>query len=161
AGLILEHGTWRDVFFINVPVGLLVGLALIPQARRAGKRASRRIDFRGALLYPRAPSPFLAPLTLPGHDPRLWRTPPLRALVAAALVPPGGFILRERRAAEPILEPSLLARHPFAEINLYNFLVGAAGIAFFSFIPYFAVVRYGMGTLESAAVLTPRSIAMI
>src|SRR5581483_5593956 len=61
----------------------------------------------------------------------------------------------------PVLELALLARHPFAAINAYNFLLGAAGIAFFSFIPYFAVVRFGMGTLESAAVLTPRSLAMV
>jgi EmrB/QacA subfamily drug resistance transporter len=161
AGLILEHGTWRNVFWINVPVGLLIGLALIPRALRTEKRASRKIDFGGAFLYAGALSAFLATLTLLGQDPGLWRTPAFWALLAVALALFAGFFFRERRAAEPILEPSLLARRPFAEINLYNLLVGAAGIAFFSFIPYFAVVRYGLGTLESAAVLTPRSIAMI
>jgi MFS family permease len=59
-----------------------------------------------------------------------------------------------------VLDPRLVLRPPFLAVNAYNFIFGAAVFGFFTFIPYFAVVQYGMSTVESGAILTPRSIAM-
>ena len=51
----------------------------------------------------------------------------------------------------------LLARSPFLAANAYNFLFGAVTMGFYSFIPYYAVVKYGLTPFQSAAVLTPRA----
>ncbi len=50
---------------------------------------------------------------------------------------------------------------PFLSANLYNFIFGAVVFGFFSFIPYYATVAYGMTAVESGLVLTPRSLAMV
>ena len=54
-----------------------------------------------------------------------------------------------------------MTRHPFAVVNIHNFLFGACVWGCFAFVPYYASVQYGMGPLESGAILTPRSITAI
>src|SRR5207248_1383484 len=56
---------------------------------------------------------------------------------------------------------TLLARNPFLAANIYNFFFGAAVMGFFSFIPYYAVVRYHLSAFESGAVLTPRALMVV
>jgi MFS family permease len=60
-----------------------------------------------------------------------------------------------------VLDLHLVARHPFGVVNLYNLLTGACTMGFFSFVPYYVTVQYGMGPMESGAILTPRSLVMI
>jgi MFS family permease len=59
------------------------------------------------------------------------------------------------------MEFRLVASQPFLAANLYNLLFGAAAFGFFSFIPTYAVYRFGFSALLSGTVLTPRAIAMI
>src|SRR5207244_8367531 len=61
----------------------------------------------------------------------------------------------------PVIDPSLVARNPFLAVNVYNFLYGICVWGFFSFIPYYALLQFGMTPIESGAVLTPRSLAMM
>src|SRR5207249_10220574 len=61
----------------------------------------------------------------------------------------------------PIHYITLVEQTPFLSVNDYSFMFGACVFGFFSFIPYYAQVQYGMSPLESGAVLTPRSIAMM
>jgi EmrB/QacA subfamily drug resistance transporter len=160
-GLIIEHASWRYVFFVNVPIGILVIAALAPRLRRSEATHRRRIDLLGTLLYGSAIVALLSALTFLGNDSGFLKTPYFWALLAASLGLLGAFVWQERRATEPVIELGLVTRSPFNVVNLYNFLLGAATMGFFSFIPYFAVVRFHMGTAESGAILTPRSLAMI
>src|SRR5690348_17250979 len=59
-GFVVEHWSWREVFLINVPIGVLVLLFLVPQAARAEATQERRIDVPGALLYAGAITSLLA-----------------------------------------------------------------------------------------------------
>ena len=67
------------------------------------------------------------------------------------------FLWHIRRAPNPVMEYRLVARRLFVLANLYNFLFGAVTMGFYSFIPYYAVVKFGLSPFESAAVLTPRA----
>jgi MFS family permease len=96
-----------------------------------------------------------------GNDSSLLRSPLLWTLFAASGVLFVLFLGHLRHAPDPIVDPELLVRNPFLAANLYNFLFGAAAFGFFSFVPYYAVVRYGLTIFESGAVLTPRAIAMM
>ncbi len=70
------------------------------------------------------------------------------------------FWRRLTRVKDPIIEPELLRRRPFLAANVYNFIYGCA-IGAISLVPLYAVSIYGMSTLQSGLVLTPRSIGMI
>ena len=71
------------------------------------------------------------------------------------------FLRHIRTAPEPLVRYELVARNPYLAANLYNFFYGAVAFGFSAFVPYYAVVQYGMSTFESGTVLTPRAIANI
>ncbi len=161
-GFIIEHASWRDVFLVNVPLGLLVLVLLWRQARQRPERTTRhRVDVWGTLLFAGGISALLAAISLLGNDPRFWRTAPFWALLAASVALLAVFVWHERRVAEPAVDLRLVLRNPFLAVNVYNFLYGAAVFGFFSFIPYYAVVQFQMSPAESGAILTPRSLAMM
>jgi len=163
-GYIIEHWGWRQIFLVNVPIGILVVAMLARQARAASRIRSTRkrtIDVLGTILFATMVVCLLSSLTLLGDDPALVRSPMFWLLVASSVVLLGAFIRQERRAPDPILDLSLVTRHPFLVVNLYNVMTGACTQGFFSFIPYYVVMQYTMGPMESGAILTPRSLVMI
>ena len=166
-GFIIQHLGWREVFLVNVPIGLVAVPLLIWQSRASGllaapKRTSRRpLDLLGSGLFAGAIISILLALTFLGDDPSFVATVPFWGLIASGLVLVVLFVRQERRALEPVIDLSLVTRHPFSVINIFNFVFGFCVFGCFQFIPYYASVQYGMSPLESGAVLTPRSIAMI
>ncbi|MEU1504023.1 MFS transporter [Kitasatospora sp. NPDC005748] len=125
-GLLVEHASWRWVFWINVPIGLfgiLAGWFLLPRTRArawvpgvadgdgdggvgGGVTGGGRFDLSGLLLLTGATTALLlalstaSGLTLPG-----WAAAAL--LLASALLTLG-LVRQERRAARPILAPGLV-----------------------------------------------------
>jgi EmrB/QacA subfamily drug resistance transporter len=160
-GLIIEHFSWREIFLVNVPIGLVIMAFLGRRASRPEPRARRPIDMAGALLFSGVIVSLLTALTFLGNDPGFWRTPGFGGLLAGAVLCLVAFIWQERRATEPVIALDLVGRNPFLALNIYNFIFGACAFGFFSFIPYFAVVQYHFSPAESGAILTPRSLGMI
>ncbi|MCC6179699.1 MAG: MFS transporter [Chloroflexi bacterium] len=188
-GAIIEQWGWREIFLINVPIGVLVVALLWREARadasaqRAAdfasdapaasaspptatggpvrRRPRRSIDVLGTVLFTGMVVSLLTALTLLGEQPSLIRSPFFWLLIVASAALLVGFVWQERRARDPILDFSLVVHHPFGVVNVFGILTGACFMGFFSFIPYYATVQYGMGPLESGAILTPRSLVMI
>ena len=97
-------------------------------------------------------------LTLIADDPAQARNPLIWGLFVVSVILAVVFLWHIRRAPNPVMEYRLVARRPFVLANLYNFLFGAVTMGFYSFIPYYAVVKFGLSPFESAAVLTPRAL---
>ncbi|MBI4493419.1 MAG: MFS transporter [Chloroflexi bacterium] len=161
-GWMLEHWTWRELFFVNVPVGLvtLVGAqVLLRDSRQPGR--VQGIDLPGLALFAAGMLGFMYALTWAGNDPGTWRTAPFWLLLAGSAGLFGAFIRQERRAAQPVVDLALVAHRPFLPAHLYNLLFGGCVFGTMSFIPYYAVVQYGMSPALSGAVLTPRALVVI
>jgi EmrB/QacA subfamily drug resistance transporter len=159
-GYILAHFSWRYMFFVNLPIGAIVFAGAFLLLSSDGPRESRHIDFPGVGLYAGAIALLLATMTAAGDDPDLWHTP---FLWLGLLVSIGLFVLflrHIRRAADPVMDYRLVAHQPFLAANLYNIVFGACVFGISSFIPFYAVTHYGLSTLMSGTVLTPRAIAM-
>jgi EmrB/QacA subfamily drug resistance transporter len=159
-GFIVEHWSWREVFLINVPIGVVVLAVLLRQVRASERTVERRIDVPGALLFASAITSLLAALSLLGNDATFISSPAFWLLLVAAAALLVVFGWQELRTPEPVLDLRLVLRSPFLAVNAYNFIFGAAVFGFFTFVPYYAVTQFGMSTLESGAILTPRSIVM-
>ena len=161
-GFIVQHWSWRELFFINVPIGVLVFIGVRQLLSETGPSTRRpAIDWAGLVLFAVAIVALLSDMTALGNAPSFWQSPWFWVLLlvsAASLV----LLLRHLRvAANPLVDFELIAGQPFLAANLYNLLFGAAAFGFFSFVPYYAVVRYGLTPFESGAVLTPRALMMI
>jgi EmrB/QacA subfamily drug resistance transporter len=163
-GFIIEQFGWRQTFVINVPLGILVVGLLVRQALAplpARQAARRSIDVVGTALFAASIVAFLVALTLLGNDPTLLRSPIFWLLLVGSVVVLAAFVWQEKRAPDPIMDLRLVVRQPFLVVNIFGLLTGACFMGFFSFIPFYATVQYGMGPQEIGAILTPRSLVMI
>jgi len=113
AGLLAKNFGWPAIFFINVPIGLgaiILGLLFIKTDRGIGK--AERFDFAGAVTFLVA----LVALTLALDRGSSWgwSSAPTLGLLALAVVLLAGFIVLERRTADPMLDLTLFASRTFS-----------------------------------------------
>jgi EmrB/QacA subfamily drug resistance transporter len=160
-GFLLETSGWRGMFFINIPIGIAVVLGFLwlqPGTTREPARTRLDVDLLGLVQFTGAVVALMVGMTLIADAPVQARNPLVWGLFFVSIALAVAFVRHARRAANPIMEYELLARPPFVYANLYNFMFGAVSMGFYSFIPYYAVVKFGLTPFESAAVLTPRAV---
>jgi EmrB/QacA subfamily drug resistance transporter len=160
-GWIVSRYSWRYIFFINLPIGLVL-IVLIMVLLKDSKVLSRsRIDFMGACLF------FGAVLFL-----MLAFNVIAESLSLSSLLLTGVFLVvsfaflclffrQEAKASNPILDIALLRSTPFVAANLYNMIIGAGVLGIFAFIPLYATSVHNLSTLVSGVILTPRSLGVI
>ncbi|MFE7527365.1 MFS transporter [Kitasatospora sp. NPDC057542] len=120
-GLLVEHASWRWVFWVNVPIavfGILAGWYLLPRTRtagapvavlgphRTGSREDARFDLPGMLLLTGATTTLLLALSTASGLPLPGWAVAVLLLASAALTL--ALVRQERRAARPILAPGLV-----------------------------------------------------
>ncbi len=152
---ITQHASWRWVFYVNLPVGLVAGALVGGLLREAGARATRiRLDYAGLVLLTSGVVSLLSLLRLAGNG-ASWFSPPMLALLALTLTLLMAFVRQEARAEDPML-PLILFKHPIiAAATVGNILIGVMMYSVDSYMPLFMQGVRG-GTAESAGlVLTP------
>jgi EmrB/QacA subfamily drug resistance transporter len=112
-GLLLAAGGWRLVFFVNVPaglVGMVAGLLFIPRSRHLVGRVP--FDWTGLGLFFPAVVGLMVAVTFGNRFG--WASPAIIGLLAAAVVLGVGFVVRERRTADPMIDLTLFHRSAFS-----------------------------------------------
>ena len=152
-GWLIEHASWRWVFFINVPLAaavIAISLRRIPESRSA---TARRVDWLGALV---------ATVGLGGVVYGLiesislgWDHPLVFGSLTVGLVCLIGFAFVEARVSSPMVPLSLFASRSFSGANLLTlFLYAALGIFFFLF-PMNLIQVQGYSTTATGAAALP------
>ena len=120
-----------------------------------------RIDYRGAAIFIGA----IFSIMLGFNSIAEYSTTFARGVAVVLIVTGVGliwyFLRYEKRSANPILDMELLKSRPFLAANLFNLLLGATTFGVFSFTPLYAISVYGLSTLGSGMILTPRSLGGI
>src|SRR4051794_7151865 len=136
-GLLVDHASWRWFFYVTLPLGLaaLAGLRLrLPAGVASG--AAGRLDVAGAAVLAGATSALMLALIWGGvrHP---WGSPPIVALLLAALGLAGVLVVLERRAADPVVPLELLRTRTVAVAAGVLFLATGALFAVNVFVPLF------------------------
>jgi EmrB/QacA subfamily drug resistance transporter len=159
-GLLVDHASWRLVFYVNLPVGLiaLVGLqAKLPAAERAP--SDRPLDALGAALLVLATTTFMLGCIL-GGDRYAWGSAPIVLLFAAAIVFTVALVMRERRAPDPILPLGLLRTRVVSVASAALFLGTAALFAVTVFVPLFLQTETGATPTQAGLLLVPAMLGI-
>jgi EmrB/QacA subfamily drug resistance transporter len=156
-GIIVTYSTWRVIFFINVPVGIVV-LGLLFVLLPPSPSVRPRIDLLGAGLLGAALLTVMFGLNqFADGGPR---SPLPWSLLAFGCLLVVGFLLHERRTAQAILPFALLRRPAFAVVNSINVIYGAAAFGIFTLVPVYAQLAYGLSPLAAGSLLSVRAVGM-
>jgi EmrB/QacA subfamily drug resistance transporter len=160
-GWIVDHTSWRWVFLVSIPVGLValvVGLATlrIPPHPEAG----RDVDYGGAGLLVTGVSAILL-ATVWGGQQYPWGSAQVLGAFALGAVLVALFVRRELRIAHPLIEPRLFGDRVIAAACLAGFSVGVAMFGAIMFVPLFVQGALGASATGSGAVLTPLMLALM
>ena len=153
-GFIVDHGSWRWIFFVNLPVGgLALAVILVTMPRRPYKQ-DHSIDWLGAALLALGTTALLLGLVWGGRN-YPWGSPEVVGVLTAAATLLAAFAFVERSVPEPILPFHLLRNQTVAASVACMALVGMAMFGTISFVPLFVQGVIGTSATSSGVVLTP------
>ena len=153
-GFIVDHGSWRWIFFVNLPVGgLALAVILVTMPRRPYKQ-EHSIDWLGAALLALGTTALLLGLVWGGRN-YPWGSPEVVGVLTAAATLLAAFAFVERSVPEPILPFHLLRNQTVAASVACMALVGMAMFGTISFVPLFVQGVIGTSATSSGVVLTP------
>ena len=138
-GLIVDALSWRWVFLVNLPAGaVLIWLTLrrLPESRDP---APRGLDLAGLLTFGAAA--FLLTFGLIRGNADGWGSAPVAGALAAAAALAAGFVLAERRAADPMLPLALFRIPAFSGTAIVAF---AQSFALYPLFLFLAVYLQGV-----------------
>jgi EmrB/QacA subfamily drug resistance transporter len=153
-GFFTDHLSWRWVFYINLPIGVLSLLVCSVALTVPPISAKPKIDYLGFVLLSTAVT-CLVLITTWGGSQYAWGSPPIIGLGVAIVVAIAVFIPVEHRAAEPIIPLHLFRSRTFVVASVVGFLVGFAMFGAITYLPQYQQVVRGASATASGLELLP------
>ncbi len=159
-GFITDHWSWRWVFEVNIPVGLIavaVVTAGLPYVR--SKASWRDIDFWGAVTLAAGVVPMLIALSITRDH--AWTSPEVMGLLAFAAVMLAAFIFVEARVEHPIVPLHLFKNSTFSVSMIVGFLTAFGMFGSILFTPLVFQGVLGISATNSGALITPMMFGLL
>ncbi len=159
-GLLTDIASWRLLFFVNVPVGLVALVVVARYLHIDREPREPHIDWGGMMTFSLGLTALVLATVLGGT--RLpWTSPALLALASAAVVSLVVFAIIERRVREPIVPPHLWRSGAFTWSMVAIFAVSILTYGTVYFAPLFMQRVLGTTATASGSILVPESLALI
>src|SRR5580658_7435709 len=153
-GVFVDDLTWRWIFYINVPIGIVALIVVAAQVPGKLGRVHHFIDYVGTAVLALAATSVIL-LTSLGGTTYGWDSAPIWILGICGAVFVVVFILVERRAREPVLPLHLFRLRAFWVTSLVGFIVGFAMFGAITYLPAFFQVVRGISPTLSGVQLLP------
>jgi len=153
-GFLVEHLSWRWLFYINLPLGALALVVIGAVFKPRVAHVKHVIDYMGAAFLAAALTCLIlftseGGSTLPWNSAQLWLT---LLLGAVSVV---GFVHEEKHAAEPIMPLELFRERTFVLASLIGFIVGVSLFGSVTFLPLYLQVVKGSSPSQAGMQLLP------
>jgi EmrB/QacA subfamily drug resistance transporter len=156
-----EHLSWRAVFAVNLPLGLVAALLAwrIPQAAIV-RQGRFRPDIVGALLFTLSALALLFALSSGGNrfD---WRSWPMGALAGGALIGFTLLVIWERHAADPVIPIRFFGVPAIVRSDAVVICFAGALFSTILYLPLYLQLGRGLGIGQSGLLLLPITLAMV
>ena len=157
-GVIVDHFSWRWVFFINIPFGLLSMLLLIFTFKETVERKKHHLDYAGTLTLTGSIVALLFAL-LQGGTTWAWVSFQSIGLFIATIVLFVLFIRTEQRAAEPILPLVLFKNRIITISSIGGVVLGVLMFGITTYVPLFVQGVNGGSATSAGITLGPLLLA--
>jgi len=152
-GVFVDNLTWRWIFYINIPIGIIALIVVASQVPGKLSRVHHVIDYIGTTILALAATAFIL-LTSLGGTTYGWNSAPIWILGISGVLLTGVFVLVERKAVEPVLPLHLFRLRAFWVTSVVGFIVGFAMFGAITYLPaFFQVVRGVSPTLSGVQLL--------
>ena len=159
-GWITDHLSWRWAFYVNAPLGIFAVAVLyftFPHVRP--HKMGKGIDWKGIVALVAWIVPLL--LSLSAVNERGWTDPTVMGMLAWTVLALAAFIAIERRAAEPLIPPSLFKIPSIVLSTTAVFLLGMGLFGMFLYLPLYLQAVLGLSAAASGQLFTPLVFSMI
>lgn len=159
-GYFTTHLSWRWIFYINLPLGILALVVLAATLPTITTRVRHAIDYVGAGLLAVALSAVTLISDLAGTA-YAWSSPMVLGLIATGVLALILFVRAERRATEPVLPLRLFADRSFTTSSAVGLIVGFALFGSVTYLPLFLQVVQGVSPTASGLQMLPMMGGML
>ncbi|KAA0021751.1 MFS transporter [Antrihabitans cavernicola] len=156
-GLLVEHLSWRWIFFVNLPISVLAIVMVVGYISVGDRRADQRLDVAGMLSFTLSASALTFGLIRGAEDG--WTSSTVLAsfvVAAAALI---AFVSIELRIAQPLLDLRLLRHRPFVGSMLAGGILTLTAFANLAYVAIWLQNVQGLSPVEAGLVSSPLAVA--
>ena len=159
-GLFTEHLSWRWIFYINVPIGVVALFAIAAVLHVPVARVPHKIDLAGTTLLSGGVTAVIL-LTTWGGAQYAWGSSQIIGLAIAGALLLVAFCLVESKAAEPIIPLGLFRIRTFSAASGVGFIVGFSMFGAIVYLPLYLQVVQGATPTVSGLQLLPMVAGML
>lgn len=159
-GFFTEQLSWRWVFYINLPIGV-VALAVIAAVLHIPiRRTKHTIDYLGTFLIASVATCLVLVASLGGTT-WAWGSTQIIGLAVVSVLLLIAFVYVERRAAEPVLPLKLFRIRTFSLVAVISFVIGFAMFGAMTYLPTFLQVVHDITPTMSGVHMLPMVFGLL
>ncbi|WP_327367196.1 MFS transporter [Streptomyces sp. NBC_01217] len=159
-GFFTEHLSWRWVFYINLPIGVVALLVIAAVLQIPVRRTQHTIDYLGTFLIASVATCLVLVASLGGTT-WAWDSAQIVGLAVLSVLLLTAFVHVERRAAEPVIPLKLFRIRTFTLVAVISFVVGFAMFGAMTYLPTFLQVVHGITPTLSGVHMLPMVIGLL
>ncbi|MBW5251091.1 DHA2 family efflux MFS transporter permease subunit [Streptomyces sp. P01-B04] len=159
-GFFTEHLSWRWVFYINLPIGVVALVVIAAVLHIPVRRTKHTIDYLGTFLIASVATCLVLVASLGGTT-WAWGSSKIIGLAVLSVVLLVAFVFVERRAAEPVLPLKLFRIRTFSLVAVISFVIGFAMFGAMTYLPTFLQVVHGITPTMSGVHMLPMVFGLL
>jgi EmrB/QacA subfamily drug resistance transporter len=159
-GLLVDGASWRWIFFINVPIGiilLILALRFVPES--TDPTSVKQMDYPGVAVL--TVSLFALTFALIEGQNYGWTSAAILSLFAVTVIGLALFIWLERKQIQPLMDLSLFKIRTFSVTNGVGLIMSFAMMGVFFLLPVFLQSVLGYSAIKAGLVMTPLAAVVI
>jgi EmrB/QacA subfamily drug resistance transporter len=159
-GAIADGLSWRWIFYINIPIGLVALVRIAARLHLPVRRSNRSVDYLGGALAAAATTTMLL-VAVWGGQTYSWTSPTIIGLIAASVIILGLYVFVERRAAEPITPLHLFRSSIFSISSALFCLATLVLFVGMLYVPSFMQTVHHYDAFQAGLFLIPLVVGLI
>ncbi|MGI8594583.1 MAG: MFS transporter [Solirubrobacteraceae bacterium] len=159
-GFLVEHVSWRAIFYVNVPVAIVaVAVTLFAAHESRDETVTREVDLPGILAITVGLGALL--LALVEGNSWGWGSAAILGLFALSAIGLAGFVVIELRSRAPMVDFAFFRSRTFVGASIVAFTVTFAMLAFFFFIALYMQNVLDYSPLGAGARFLPSTVVIM